>query len=329
MIDAERFSALGASPLRLLDLAVPTSAASAIVLREMAQAVIIGLDRDGALPVVDPECFDALLTTAKCPPPPWVFVAPSPWSARVATISANVLHTPVAATTAYVLRLAARVSFAELVNIESLAYSTLLGGAEFCRWRAAHAPRTEAAPPRSLVAVDRREDQVRIRLTDPARRNAFCASMRDALFDALAAAIDDPTQPSVRLEGTGDCFSVGGDLNEFGTATDLATAHIVRTLRSNALMLDRLGSRAMVVLHGACIGSEIEISAAAHRRIARPSAFFQRPELSIGLMPGAGGSASLSRAIGRHRTAYMLLSGKRIDTATALTWGPVHALEEV
>jgi enoyl-CoA hydratase/carnithine racemase len=45
------------------------------------------------------------------------------------------------------------------------------------------------------------------------------------------------------------------------------------------------------------------------------------PEVSLGLIPGAGGTVSLTHRIGRHRTAYLALSGARIDGATALTWG--------
>jgi enoyl-CoA hydratase/carnithine racemase len=47
------------------------------------------------------------------------------------------------------------------------------------------------------------------------------------------------------------------------------------------------------------------------------------PELSIGLLPGAGGTVSVTRRIGRWRTAYLVLSGRTIDAATALRWGLV------
>jgi enoyl-CoA hydratase/carnithine racemase len=97
-------------------------------------------------------------------------------------------------------------------------------------------------------------------------------------------------------------------------------------LRSCAALLDRLGARASAQLHGACVGSGLEVPAAAALRTATADAWFQLPELRMGLIPGAGGTASVERAIGRHRTAWMLLSAKRIDARQALAWGLVHEI---
>ena len=60
---------------------------------------------------------------------------------------------------------------------------------------------------------------------------------------------------------------------------------------------------------------------------AAPGAFFQLPELGMGLVPGAGGTVSLPRRIGRQRTAWLALSGERIDAETALAWGLVDCIE--
>jgi enoyl-CoA hydratase/carnithine racemase len=88
-------------------------------------------------------------------------------------------------------------------------------------------------------------------------------------------------------------------------------------------LLHELGDRATVHLHGACIGSGIEIAAAAAHRHAEPGAFFQLPELAMGLIPGAGGTVSVARAIGRHRTCYLVLSGRRLPRDMAAHWGLV------
>ena len=60
--------------------------------------------------------------------------------------------------------------------------------------------------------------------------------------------------------------------------------------------------------------------------VARPDASFWLPELSLGLVPGAGGTVSLPRRIGRQRTAWLALSGRAIDAQTALDWGLVDEL---
>jgi enoyl-CoA hydratase/carnithine racemase len=76
-------------------------------------------------------------------------------------------------------------------------------------------------------------------------------------------------------------------------------------------------------VHGACIGAGVELPAFAHRVTAAANSHFQLPELKMGLLPGAGGCVSLSRRIGRHRTALLCLTGRRINAATALAWGLV------
>jgi enoyl-CoA hydratase/carnithine racemase len=94
-------------------------------------------------------------------------------------------------------------------------------------------------------------------------------------------------------------------------------------LRSGCALAHALGPRLRARLHGACVGAGIEIPAAAARVTATPDAVFRLPEVSMGLIPGAGGTASIPRRIGRHRAAYMAISGADIDAGTALAWGLV------
>ena len=79
-------------------------------------------------------------------------------------------------------------------------------------------------------------------------------------------------------------------------------------------------------LHGACAGSGIELPAFAGRVIAAPSTTISLPELSLGLIPGAGGTVSLPGASGGIRTTRLALTGERLDAATALEWGLVDAI---
>jgi len=78
--------------------------------------------------------------------------------------------------------------------------------------------------------------------------------------------------------------------------------------RSPARLLAAMTGRLRAEVHGACIGAGIELAAFAHHVIATPDAFFQLPEVGMGLIPGAGGTASLPRRIGRQRTAYLALT---------------------
>ena len=284
-------------------------------------AIHVAVDRAGTLAIGDLARFDVALTAAAEPPAPWVGLAP----ARLGQLAEGVARAPLAALVlTRVLRIGEALPFAAALELESLAYSTLLGGAEFARWRAANPAGAMPPEPADPVRYEREGDAVTLTLASPATRNAMSATMRDALYAGLASVIEDPSEPTLVLRGEGRCFSTGGELAEFGSAGDLAIAHLVRTRRSAALLLHRLGDRAEVRLHGACIGSGIEIAAAAARRIAAAGMIFQLPELGMGLIPGAGGTVTIARAIGRHRTAWLALSGRRIGAARALDWGLIH-----
>lgn len=320
-LEIEAFSPLGETPVLVLDSGEDAARYA------QARALVIGVDREGALPALDPTFYDILLTSADKAPKPWLSAPGASFDAKLEALREAARGAPIAAS---ILRQVLRLNEANApqdgLQIESFAYSTLLGGAEFRRWREAN-PSDADSPGPGAVSLAREDDLLVITLDQPDTRNAMTAAMRDALFEALAAALDDPSRPRVRLQAAGACFSVGGDLREFGANADLAGAHVVRTMRSVAALLYELGARAEVIFHGACIGSGLEAPAAAARRIARPGAFFQLPEVKFGLIPGAGGTITVPRAIGRHRACAMMLGGARVSAATALEWGLVHAIE--
>ena len=122
------------------------------------------------------------------------------------------------------------------------------------------------------------------------------------------------------MTGSGPDFCAGGDLDEFGTFVDPASAHLLRLQQSVGRAISRVADRVTVHLHGACIGSGIELPAFAGRVVASPDARISLPEVTLGLIPGAGGTVSLPRRIGRHRTAQLGLSGMVLDAGTAQAW---------
>ena len=230
-----------------------------------------------------------------------------------------------ALTLANLLPAIARAEVRDGLLLESLAYSTLLAGPEFQLWRVS-TPQRPVPAVDDAVIVARHGDDLEITLNRPERHNAFGRAVRDGLIDALEIAALDDSVREVTLVGAGRSFCSGGDLDEFGTATDPASAHLTRLARSAGWRVHQLRDRTRAVLHGACIGAGIEVPAFAGRVEARADAFFQLPEVSMGLIPGAGGTVSLTHRIGTHRTAYLALSGDRIDARTALDWGLVDAL---
>jgi len=313
-------SPLNGRPLLVRDVTAGTS-------EPHRRGILLGIDPEGRLPEIDVSEFDMLLTTRADPPSPWVFAGAARIEAAAERIVSNIERCPVAAAMlARLLRLTEGLSFEAGLEFESLAYSTLLGGAEFARWRA---ERPSANLPVRIdhpVSYERDGEAVSLVLRSGDDRNAMTAAMRDALFEGLVNVLEDPSRPEMILRSAAKCFSVGGDLAEFGTARDLASAHIVRMQHSCARILSLLGSRATAVVHGACIGSGIEIPAAAARRIAASNTYVQLPELGMGLIPGAGGTVTLPPAIGRHRTMWLVVSGQRLPARAALQWGLFHEL---
>ena len=206
---------------------------------------------------------------------------------------------------------------------EAAAYSLLLGGPEFARWLAERGAPRRREPSAEPVRVSRDGGRLSIILNDPARRNAFSARLREALLDAVLVAEADETVESVEIAGAGPAFCSGGDLDEFGTATDLLAAYLVRLSRAPWRVIDRVAAKVTVIAHGACVGAGIEMAAYAGRVVAAPDAFFALPEVGMGLVPGAGGSVSVPRRIGRWRAAWLMLTGDRLPAATALRWGLV------
>jgi hypothetical protein len=211
---------------------------------------------------------------------------------------------------------------------ESLAYATLQAGPEFRTWLSGRATAPVAPTPdrSSAVVVDRLDDVLTVRLDRPEAHNALDISMRDALVEAFDLVAADPSITEMRLSGTGSSFCSGGDLTEFGTAPDPATGHAVRSARLPARSLARVADRVHATVHGASIGAGVELAAFAWAVDASPDATFRLPEVGMGLVPGAGGTVSLPRRIGRHRAAWLALSGTAVDAPTARAWGLVDRL---
>ena len=226
-----------------------------------------------------------------------------------------------------VLRVTGELDPLAALAMESMAYAALQGGAEFARWleeRRSMQPKSGSAE--DIVLLERTGDNLRIALNCPENRNALSAAMRDALTDAFRLAVQDSSITSIDVSARGPCFSAGGDLSEFGTMTDLARAHSVRMTHMPARYLAACRERCTFHLHGACIGAGIELPAFAARLVAKADTTFRLPEVSMGLIPGAGGCVSIPRRIGRQRTARMAILGETVTAEQALGWGLIDEI---
>lgn len=322
-----------ASPIMLLDLEplgsqpAPDAVATATAAATHADAVVVArcdVSQTDVLRPVAAACTTTLVSASMTAALPPEFVPVDDVDQAAKALTAAVDDAPIAARVlADLLRTTTDRDVRSGLYAESAAYSMLLAGKEFGAWRTSHQARPVTDPTNEVVTVTRTGDVLSVTLNRPDRHNAFDRWVRDGTCDALDVARLDPSITSVQLTGAGPSFCSGGDLDEFSTQSDVVHAHLIRLDRSVGWRLHQLSERVTVELHGACIGAGIELPAFAGRVVARDDTWIELPELGMGLIPGAGGTVSLPRRIGRWRTAWLALSGTRLDVVTAQRWGLV------
>jgi enoyl-CoA hydratase/carnithine racemase len=217
------------------------------------------------------------------------------------------------------------VTIAAGLEAESLVYSSLQAGPEFKAWRAATPVKPKQPNDEPAVLLERDGDQLLVTLNRPERRNALGVAIRDGLLDAFAVAHADPDLRVV-VRGRGPSFCAGGDLDEFGTFPSPEEAHTIRLQTSIGAAIAAISERVTFYVHGACYGSGIELPAFASRVVAAPDTTIALPEIGLGLIPGAGGTVSMTNRIGRDRMLELGLSRLAIDADTALAWGLVDEI---
>ncbi len=168
------------------------------------------------------------------------------------------------------------------------------------------------------LRYEKRDGVAAVTLNRPEAVNAFNLRMRDEFWEALTAARDDPDVRGLLVAGAGERgFCAGADLAEFGAAPSQAAARRARWARDLWGALLDLPKPTMAAAHGVCFGSGVEIAALCDFRIASPDAAFALPEASLGLIPAAGGTQTLSRIIGLPRAMEAALTGRRVSAQEA------------
>jgi hypothetical protein len=247
-------------------------------------------------------------------------------------------HPKAAAAAVQLLRSIEGLPVDRALMMESLCYGMLQGSAEHIAWLKGNAehvtwlsqrfPNISEPKPTGRIVTTRDGPVLRVVIDRPSG-NAIDRELRDGLYEAFSIAALDPEIERVELRSVGRTFSIGADLAEFGTTRDPAVAHQIRSLTLPAHLFSRRPEIVHAHIQGACIGAGLEMVAFAGRITASPRAWFQLPELAMGVIPGAGGCVSVSRRIGRQRAALMILSGRRINAAIALRWGLIDAIEDL
>ncbi len=170
-----------------------------------------------------------------------------------------------------------------------------------------------------VIIYEKRDGVAYITLNRPKALNAYSVRMRDELYEALGAVIDDSDVQVVILKGAGEkAFCAGADLTEFLTAPPPVFARQARFERDIWGRFLNVKQPVIAAMHGYVLGSGIEMSLFCDIRLASDDAQFGLPEPGLGIIPAAGGSQTLPRVIGRAAALDMLLSGRWLKAPEAL-----------
>jgi enoyl-CoA hydratase/carnithine racemase len=170
------------------------------------------------------------------------------------------------------------------------------------------------------LRVERDEDVIGIVFDHPPI-NIYDVATRDALCEVLTAVIADPDVRVVLFTATGDHFSAGADLAEFGTAPSLFAMRDARWGRDVWGLLRAVPAPMVASMQGNAVGFGFELALQCDLRIAADDCVVALPEARIGMLPAGGASQTLPRVVGTSAALMAVISGERIVAAEALARG--------
>jgi enoyl-CoA hydratase len=177
-----------------------------------------------------------------------------------------------------------------------------------------------------LVLIER-HDQERtalVRINRPKQLNALNGPTMDALCDALEALDRDDGIRAMVVTGNERAFAAGADIGEMANATP------IEMLKTNRIgqwdRVRRITKPVIAAVNGWCLGGGCELAMTLDLIVAGEGAKFGQPEIGIGIIPGAGGTQRLTRAIGKSKAMRMILTGEPITAREAFDAGLVAQL---
>ena len=140
--------------------------------------------------------------------------------------------------------------------------------------------------------------------------NGLGMATRRAVTDALQKANADAVVQSIVITGAGKAFSGGADIKEFGTDKAMAEPNLLSVI----LAVENSAKPVVAAIHSVCMGGGLELALGCHYRIAAPGCNVALPEVKLGLLPGAGGTQRLPRALGVEPALNMIVSGEPVKS---------------
>lgn len=175
-----------------------------------------------------------------------------------------------------------------------------------------------------LVLIERRENVSVVTLNRPEALNALSPALLSALCQALEGLQDDPQVRAIVITGGNRVFAAGADIKALAAATP------VEILKTDTLSywqrLRRIARPLIAAVSGYAYGGGCELALQCDLIVAADTARFAQPEIKLGIMPGAGGTQRLARALGPYRAMEMILTGEPLSAAEAYAHGLINRL---
>ena len=167
-----------------------------------------------------------------------------------------------------------------------------------------------------------------IQLNRPKVLNALSGALMIELGDATEAMDRDPAVHCIIIHGSERAFSAGADIDQMKSATPVGMIEN-NWINHNFGRLRKVSKPIIAAVSGYCLGGGCELAMVCDMIIASESAQFGQPEINIGIIPGAGGTQRLPRAIGKSRAMELILTGKFIPAREAEARGLVSRVVPV
>lgn len=166
-----------------------------------------------------------------------------------------------------------------------------------------------------------------VRINRPRVRNALNSVVLHELIEALETFDQDPAIGAMVISGDDQAFAAGADIKEMVDASAihmLTQSHIPLFAR-----LRRLHKPLIAAVSGWCLGGGNELAMACDMIVASETARFGQPEINLGVIPGAGGTQRLTRAVGKALAMEMVLNNRHLSAEEALNYGLVNRVVPV
>src|SRR5256884_765951 len=179
-----------------------------------------------------------------------------------------------------------------------------------------------------VVSVSREHDGVALIHLNRPPANSYDRGLIDDLYAAIdEIRFDESVGAAVLMSDLPKFFSAGADINMFRTVSSKARAMTILHMHEVLLKMEHTPKIFIAAIGGHCLGGGLEIALATDFRFAAEGEFrLGVPEVTLGLLPGNGGTQRLPRLIGRQRAMELLLTGKPLDSKTAAAFGIVDRL---